>query len=105
MWAVSNRVTRRPCPTRCSHPDPSQAFVFATVAAVPEPSTWAMMIIGFAGIVVTVAVPQAQRVKLRPLGLTENDQLAAMDLLHDGKLFCCIFNRMDHRIRDGRMER
>ena len=31
--------------------DPSQAFVFATVAAVPEPSTWAMMIIGFAGIV------------------------------------------------------
>jgi hypothetical protein len=35
--------------------DPSQAFVFATVAAVPEPSTWAMMIIGFAGIVVTAA--------------------------------------------------
>ena len=32
--------------------DPSQAFVFATVAAVPEPSTWAMMILGFCGIVV-----------------------------------------------------
>ena len=30
--------------------DPSQAFVFATVAAVPEASTWAMMILGFFGI-------------------------------------------------------
>ena len=30
--------------------DPSQAFVFATVAAVPEPSTWVMMIAGFLGI-------------------------------------------------------
>ena len=31
--------------------DPSQAFVFATVAAVPEASTWAMMLLGFCGIV------------------------------------------------------
>ena len=38
------------CPDAPS--DPSQAFVFATVAAVPEPSTWAMMILGFCGIVV-----------------------------------------------------
>ena len=30
--------------------DPSQAFVFATVAAVPEASTWVMMIAGFFGI-------------------------------------------------------
>ena len=30
--------------------DPSQAFVFATVAAVPEASTWAMMLLGFFGI-------------------------------------------------------
>ena len=30
--------------------DPSQAFVFATVAAVPEVSTWVMMIAGFFGI-------------------------------------------------------
>ena len=33
--------------------DPSQAFVFATVAAVPEISTWFMMILGFAGIGLT----------------------------------------------------
>ena len=32
--------------------DPSQAFVFATVTAVPEPATWAMMILGFCGVVV-----------------------------------------------------
>jgi hypothetical protein len=31
--------------------DPSQAFGQATIAAVPEPSTWAMMILGFCGIV------------------------------------------------------
>jgi hypothetical protein len=30
--------------------DPSQAFVFATVAAVPEASTWVMMIAGFFGV-------------------------------------------------------
>jgi hypothetical protein len=39
------------------HPRPSrrrrsrkQQFVTATIAAVPEPSTWAMMILGFAGV-------------------------------------------------------
>ena len=31
--------------------NPSQAFGQATIAAVPKPSTWAMMVLGFAGIV------------------------------------------------------
>jgi hypothetical protein len=30
--------------------EPSALFAFGSVAAVPEPSTWAMMILGFAGV-------------------------------------------------------
>ncbi|HEY5505363.1 MAG TPA: PEPxxWA-CTERM sorting domain-containing protein, partial [Sedimentisphaerales bacterium] len=43
--------------------------IFATISAVPEPSTWAMMILGFAGIGF-----MAYRQKRRPLSLSQAQQ-------------------------------